>query len=55
MVDRAVAAVLAAGARTADLARPGEPALGTREVGEEVARLVLGGRVAAPAGLSGGR
>jgi len=43
-VDRAVAALLAAGSRTPDLARPGEPTVGTREIGERVARLVLGGR-----------
>ena len=48
LVDQAVAAVLGAGARTADLARPGEVVLGTREVGEEVARLVLCGRAAEP-------
>ena len=41
-VDRAVAALLAAGARTPDIARPGEPTVGTREIGERVARLVLG-------------
>jgi 3-isopropylmalate dehydrogenase len=43
-VDRAVAALLAAGTRTPDLARPGEPTVGTREIGERVARQVLGGR-----------
>jgi 3-isopropylmalate dehydrogenase len=41
-VDRAVAALLAAGTRTPDIARPGEPTVGTREVGERVAALVLG-------------
>jgi 3-isopropylmalate dehydrogenase len=46
-IDRAVAALLAAGTRTPDLARPGEPTVGTREVGERVASLVLGGRGAA--------
>jgi 3-isopropylmalate dehydrogenase len=35
-VDAAVAAVLAAGARTSDLARPGEPTLRTREMGDRV-------------------
>jgi 3-isopropylmalate dehydrogenase len=43
MVDRAVAAVLAAGVRTPDIARPGEATVGTREVGERVAALVLEG------------
>jgi 3-isopropylmalate dehydrogenase len=41
VVDRAVAAALAGGLRTADIARPGERTLGTREMGESVARLVL--------------
>jgi 3-isopropylmalate dehydrogenase len=40
VVERAVAAVLHAGARTADIAAPGEPTLGTREVGERIARFV---------------
>jgi 3-isopropylmalate dehydrogenase len=48
LVDQAVDAVLMAGVRTADLARPGDPVLGTREVGEEVARLVLWGRAVEP-------
>lgn len=39
-VDRAVAAVLSAGARTADIAQPGEPVLGTSEIGERIARFV---------------
>ena len=39
-VDRAVSAVLASGARTADIARPGERTVGTREMGEMVAREV---------------
>ena len=39
-VDRAVAAVLSAGARTADIARPGEAALSTSEIGERIARFV---------------
>ena len=39
-VDQAIAAVLAAGARTADIARPGEPSLGTREIGEAIVRSV---------------
>jgi 3-isopropylmalate dehydrogenase len=48
VVDQAVSAVLGAGARTADIARPGEPTLTTREMGEEVARLVSLGRAAEP-------
>jgi 3-isopropylmalate dehydrogenase len=47
-VDQAIAEVITAGARTADIARPGETTLGTREIGDEVARLVLGGKVAEP-------
>jgi 3-isopropylmalate dehydrogenase len=39
-VDRAVAAVLTAGARTVDIARPGERALATSEIGERIARFV---------------
>jgi 3-isopropylmalate dehydrogenase len=39
-VDRAVAAVLSAGARTGDLAQPGEAVLGTSEIGERIARFV---------------
>lgn len=48
-VERAVAAVLAAGARTPDIARPGERTLGTREIGSEIARLVLWGGAVEPA------
>ena len=48
VVEQAIAAVLAAGARTADIARPGEAVLGTRQVGEEIARLVLWGRAVEP-------
>jgi 3-isopropylmalate dehydrogenase len=47
-VDQAVAAVLAAGVRTADIARKGEQSLGTREVGDEIARLVLWGKAVEP-------
>ena len=47
-VDQAVAAVLAAGVRTADIARPGEPTMGTREIGDEIARLVLWGKSVEP-------
>ena len=43
-VDRAVAQVLTAGYRTPDIARPGEATVGTREIGERVAGLVLAGR-----------
>jgi 3-isopropylmalate dehydrogenase len=42
-VDRAIHAVLASGARTPDIARPGEPTTGTRRMGEAVATLVLAG------------
>jgi 3-isopropylmalate dehydrogenase len=48
VVDQAIAAVLAAGARTADIARAGEPTLGTRELGDEIARLVLWGKAVEP-------
>lgn len=39
-VERAVAAVLSAGARTADIAQPGEAVLGTSEIGARIARFV---------------
>jgi 3-isopropylmalate dehydrogenase len=39
-VDQAVAAVLAAGLRTPDIARAGEATVGTRALGERVAGLV---------------
>jgi hypothetical protein len=45
-VDQAVAEVLTAGARTADIARPGEATVTTRQMGERVAALVLGAAVA---------
>ncbi len=48
VIDQAVASMLSAGLRTADLAREGEPSLGTREVGDEIARLVLWGKAVAP-------
>ena len=48
VVDQAVAAVLAAGARTADIARAGEQKMGTREIGDEIARLVLWGKSVEP-------
>ena len=43
LVEQAITAVLAAGARTADLALPGEPRLTTREMGDLVARGVMEG------------
>ena len=49
-LDQAVAAMLGAGVRTADLARKGEPSLSTSEVGDEVARLVLWGKAVEPVG-----
>ena len=45
---RIASLVLAAGARTADIARPGERAVATREIGDEIARLVLWGKSVAP-------
>jgi 3-isopropylmalate dehydrogenase len=48
VVDQAVAAVLAAGMRTADIAREGERSLTTREIGDEIARLVLWGKAVEP-------
>jgi 3-isopropylmalate dehydrogenase len=48
VVDQAIAAVLAAGARTADIAKPGERTMGTREIGDEIARLVLWGKSVEP-------
>ena len=47
VVERAIGAVLEAGARTPDIARPGEATLVTREIGERVAGLVLEARGAA--------
>lgn len=47
-IDQAITAVLLAGARTPDLARPGETFLGTREMGEAISRLVLSGGAAEP-------
>ena len=41
VLDMAVRAVLDAGARTRDLARPGEPSLSSREFGERVVQSVL--------------
>jgi 3-isopropylmalate dehydrogenase len=48
VLDQAIAAVLAAGARTADIARPGEPTMRTEEIGDEIARLVLWGKAVEP-------
>jgi 3-isopropylmalate dehydrogenase len=49
VVEQAVAGVLKAGLRTADLARPGEPAVGTRAIGEAIARRIEIARMAVPA------
>jgi 3-isopropylmalate dehydrogenase len=40
-VDEAIAAALESGARSRDIARPGDPVLGTREMGSRVVDLVL--------------
>ncbi|HLZ44968.1 MAG TPA: 3-isopropylmalate dehydrogenase [Gemmatimonadales bacterium] len=40
-VDEAVAATLESGARSQDIARPGEPAVGTKEIGSRVVDLVV--------------
>ena len=48
-VECAIGAVLEAGARTPDLAMTGEPTLSTREIGSEIARLVLCGGAVQPA------
>jgi 3-isopropylmalate dehydrogenase len=47
-VDRAIAAALSAGVRTADIARPGEPTIGTREFGDMIVQLVQRGKAVAP-------
>jgi 3-isopropylmalate dehydrogenase len=47
-VDQAVAAALAVGVRTADIARKGEQSLRTGEMGDEIARLVLWGKAVEP-------
>jgi len=39
-VEQAIGTALAAGARTRDIAEPGEPGLGTREMGERIANLM---------------
>jgi 3-isopropylmalate dehydrogenase len=49
VVEQAVAGVLKAGLRTADLARPGERAVGSRAMGEEIARRIEIARMAVPA------
>jgi 3-isopropylmalate dehydrogenase len=48
-VDQAIAAVLAGGFRTPDIARPGERSLTTSEIGAEIARLVMWGGAVEPA------
>jgi 3-isopropylmalate dehydrogenase len=48
-VERAIDAVLEAGARTPDLATEGERTFGTEEIGSEIARLVLWGGAVQPA------
>jgi 3-isopropylmalate dehydrogenase len=48
-VEQAITAVLAAGARTPDIAGPGERTLSTTEIGAEIARLVLWGGAVEPA------
>jgi 3-isopropylmalate dehydrogenase len=48
-VERAIDAVLQAGARTPDIATAGERTLGTVEIGSEIARLVLWGGAVQPA------
>ena len=48
-VEQAIAAVLAAGARTPDIAGPGERTLSTNEIGAEITRLVLWGGAVEPA------
>jgi 3-isopropylmalate dehydrogenase len=46
LVEQGIAAVIEAGARTADIALPGEPTLTTREMGESIAgQVVTGGKV----------
>ena len=40
-VDAAIAGALDAGARTPDIARPGEPTIGTADMGERIVELVL--------------
>jgi 3-isopropylmalate dehydrogenase len=39
-IEQAVEGALAAGLRTADLGRPGEPTVGTREMGRRIAEAV---------------
>jgi 3-isopropylmalate dehydrogenase len=47
-VEWAIATALGNGARTADIALPGEPTVGTRDMGEEIARWVLSNRAVEP-------
>jgi 3-isopropylmalate dehydrogenase len=37
LIETAIDAVITAGARTRDIASPGEPTAGTREIGERIA------------------
>lgn len=53
-VERAVAAVLEAGLRTADIAEPGVPAVGTQAMGEAVAARLLEAGTKASAGVPEG-
>jgi 3-isopropylmalate dehydrogenase len=50
LVEEGIAAAVAAGARTSDIALGGEPVLTTRQMGEEVARRVGEGREVETAG-----
>ena len=47
-LDHAILTVLQADARTADIAGPREPTIGTRDIGDEIARLVLWGKSVEP-------
>lgn len=50
-VEQAIRSALIAGARTADIAQPGESILATREIGEQIARLVPWGGAVGPYSL----
>jgi 3-isopropylmalate dehydrogenase len=45
LVEAALDAAIVAGARTRDIAAPGEPQIGTREMGEKIARQLMRGSV----------
>jgi 3-isopropylmalate dehydrogenase len=47
-IDRAIASALENGARTADIALPGDRILGTRDLGQEIARWILSNRTVEP-------